>query len=104
MDPAPARLRAVPWRALGRIAPALDAPLAEVLAGAAAERVLDRFLRAHRALGPEERAAAAEAVFGVGLWRRRLLAGLGLREATPRVLLAALARDLGGAPDVEALV
>jgi hypothetical protein len=41
----------VPWEALRGLAPALDVPLAEVLAGAPAERVLDRLLRAHRGLG-----------------------------------------------------
>ena len=94
--PAEERLRAVPWRALAPIAAELDAPIAEVLSGAAAERVLRAFLRARPALPAEARAAAAEAVFGVGLWRRRLRAQLGDPDASPRVLLAALARDLGG--------
>jgi len=44
------RIAAVAWEALAGWAPTLDRPLADVLAGAAAERVLDRFLRAHRAL------------------------------------------------------
>jgi 16S rRNA (cytosine967-C5)-methyltransferase len=100
----PARLRDVPWRALDGLGPALDGPLADVLAGTPAERVLDRFLRAHRALGSAARAAVAEAVFGVGLWRRRLRVSVGRGDAPPRVLLAALARDLGGLRDACAVL
>jgi 16S rRNA (cytosine967-C5)-methyltransferase len=99
------RLREVPWAALAGLAPALERAIAEVLAGTAAERVLDRLLRAHRGLGAEGRAAMAEAVFGVGLWRRRLAAHLGNADAPPRLLLASLLRDLGGvaASDAERL-
>lgn len=101
-----ARLAAVPWRALAGLAPALDAPLAEALGGAAAERVVDRFLRAHRGLSAEARRAAKEAIYGVALWRRRLTwhAGDARGDAAPRLLLAALLRDLGGAADAEALL
>jgi 16S rRNA (cytosine967-C5)-methyltransferase len=88
------RLRAVPWAALDAIAPLLDAPLREVLDGSAAERVLDRFLRAHRDFTPEQRAVAAESIFGVGLWRRRLRAHL--PNGTPLQLLDVLASELGG--------
>jgi len=102
VEAAETRLRGIPWRALEGLAPALDRPLAEVLSGAPAERVLDRFLRSRRDLAGEARAAVAEAVFGVGLWRRRLRwhAGSG---ASPRLLLAALLRDLGGEPAAEAV-
>jgi 16S rRNA (cytosine967-C5)-methyltransferase len=93
------RISAVPWEALQGWAPSLDGPLAEVLAGAPAERVLDRFLRAHRALGRPGRAAAAEAIFGVGLWRRRLRHHLDGAPESPRLLLALLLRDLGGRAD-----
>ncbi|MGC4001532.1 MAG: RsmB/NOP family class I SAM-dependent RNA methyltransferase [Anaeromyxobacter sp.] len=102
-SPSEARLQGVPWEALAGLAPALDGPLAEVLAGAPGERVLDRFLRAHRELRAPSRAAAAEAIFGVGLWRRRLRTQLGAPDAPPRLLLAALARDLGGRADAAAL-
>jgi 16S rRNA (cytosine967-C5)-methyltransferase len=81
----------------------LDGPLAEILAGAAAERVVLRQLRARPALDAAGRAAVAEALFGVALWRRRLRAQVGDARAQPRVLLAALLRDLGGADDAEAL-
>jgi 16S rRNA (cytosine967-C5)-methyltransferase len=97
------RLGAVPFEALAGLAGALDPALAEVLAGAPAERVLDRFLRHHRHLGPPGRAACAEAVFGVGLWRRRLRHGLGGAPGTPRLLLALLLRDLAGRDDAAAL-
>ena len=90
------RLASIPWPALEPLAAALDGPLARVLGGEAAERVLDRFLRAWPGLDRPGRAAAAEAVFGVGLWRRRLAWHLGRDEASPRLLLASLLRDLGG--------
>jgi 16S rRNA (cytosine967-C5)-methyltransferase len=98
------RLRGLPWRSLRGLGPALDAPLAEVLGGSPAERVLDRFLRSRRDLSAAQRAAAAEAVFGVGLWRRRLAFHLGAAGPAPRRMLAALLRDLGGVPEAEALV
>jgi 16S rRNA (cytosine967-C5)-methyltransferase len=98
-----ARLRGLRWDGLAGLAPALDAPLAAVLAGDAADAVLARFLRARPALDAAARAAAAEAVLGVGLWRRRLRAQLGREDAPPRVLLAALLRDLAGRDDAAAL-
>lgn len=98
------RVAEVPWEALRGLAPALDAPLAEVLGGDPAERALDRTLRRHGTLDAAGRAAVAEAIFGVGLWRRRLRAALGDPAAPPRLLLAALVRDLGGRPDAAALV
>lgn len=104
--PAPAerRVAEVPWEALRGLAPALDGPLAEILAGAPADRAVDRALRARPGLDAGGRAAVAEALFGVGLWRRRLWTQLGAPDASPRLLLAALVRDLGGRPDAEALV
>lgn len=103
-DPA-ARLALVPWRALAGLGREVSEALGPVLQGAAAERALDRFLRARRALTREQRAAAAEAIFGVALWRRRLAAQAGLPShegAAPALLLAALLRDLGGLPEGEA--
>jgi 16S rRNA (cytosine967-C5)-methyltransferase len=102
VDDATARLRTVPWPALRGLAPALEAPLAAILAGTPAERVLDRFLRARRDLSREARAAVAEALFGVGLWRRRLAWHAGA-DASPRLLLASLVRDLAGVADAEEL-
>jgi 16S rRNA (cytosine967-C5)-methyltransferase len=73
-----------------------------VLSGAAAERVLDRFLRSRRDLDARGRQAAAEAIFGVGLWRRRLRFHAG-DPAPPLLLLASLLRDLAGRDDAERL-
>ncbi|MBL8911602.1 MAG: RsmB/NOP family class I SAM-dependent RNA methyltransferase [Archangium sp.] len=91
-----ARLRAVPWHALDGIQGLLDAPLREILDGAAAERVLDKFLRAHRGFSADERSVSAESLFGVGLWRRRLRAHL--PDATPLQLLDVLVTVLGERP------
>lgn len=93
----------VPWKALRGLAPALDSTLAEILSGAAADGALVAFLRAHPALSSAARTAAAEAVLGVALWRRRLRAQLDARDAPPRLLLGALLRDLGGRDDAEEL-
>lgn len=96
MSPAEERLRLVPWAALhglgATLAPALDA----VLAGQPAADVLDRLLRHHRSFSADQRRVCAEALFGVGLWRRRLRHHAG-PDAPPLVLLGVLARDLGGA-------
>ena len=73
-----------------------------MLSGSAAERVLDRFLRSRRDLDATRRQAVAEAVFGVGLWRRRLRFHAG-EHAPPLLLLASLLRDLAGRDDAERL-
>ncbi len=101
-DRAAARLRPLPWGALEGFAPALETPIAAVLASAAAERVLDRFLRSRPDLSTDGRRIAAEAIFGVGLWRRRLRHHAG-PEAPPLLLLASLLRDLAGRDDAERL-
>jgi 16S rRNA (cytosine967-C5)-methyltransferase len=97
------RLRDVPFEALAGRVGALEPALAQVLAGEAAERVLDRFLRSHPELDAAGRAACAEAVFGVGLWRRRLRSALCGAPGSPRLLLALLLRDLAGRDDAAAL-
>lgn len=97
-----ARLRALPWEALDGLAPALGAPLDAVLSGSPAERVLDRFLRSRRDLSAPARRAAAESIFGVGLWRERLRRHVG-PDASPLLLLGSLVRDLAGRPDAERL-
>ncbi|HET7825156.1 MAG TPA: RsmB/NOP family class I SAM-dependent RNA methyltransferase, partial [Anaeromyxobacter sp.] len=68
------RLRSIPWERLRGVAPLLDGPLAEALAGADAADVLARALRGLPGLDAPGRAAVAEAVLGVALWRRRLRA------------------------------
>ena len=118
VDPT-ARLREVPWEALAGLGPALAAALGPVLSGGPsarpAERALDRFLRAHRGLSAPQRQACVEALFGVALWRRRLLCHAGLRAAAaecgaagapapdPALLLCALLRDLGGVAEERAI-
>jgi 16S rRNA (cytosine967-C5)-methyltransferase len=84
----------VPWHVL-RTDLALRA-IEAVLRGAAAEREIERTLRAHRELTRDERAALVEAVFGVGLWRRRLQWQCGSGEAS--ALLQALVGGFSGAP------
>lgn len=96
-----ARLRKLDLAALAGIHEAVVEALGRVLGGSPADRELDRQLRANRAWAPEERAAAAEALFGVGLWRRRL-AHHAHDSAEPRVLLAHFLRDLVGLSDEEA--
>src|SRR5687767_9165147 len=71
MSRAAERVRSIDWSALSGLD--LSAPIARILAGEAAERVLDRFLRDHRAFTAAQRRVTAEALFGVGLWRRRLV-------------------------------
>ena len=97
------RLRDAPFEALAGQVGALEPALARVLAGEAAERVLERFLRSHPGFDAAGRAACAEAVFGVGLWRRRLRSALGGAPGSPRLLLALLLRDLAGRDDAAAL-
>src|SRR5471032_2150234 len=92
------RLRAVPWCAL-RADLALPA-IARVLEGAAAEREIDRTLRANRGLSREERTALVEAIFGVALWRRRLAWHAGTSE--PAALLSTLIGESGGVQEQEA--
>jgi 16S rRNA (cytosine967-C5)-methyltransferase len=91
VDAVPERTR-VPWHAL-RLALAVPA-IERVLGGEAAERVVDRALRG---LSQEERRAMAEAIFGVGLWRRRLAWQAGASDASS--LLRALIGGLRGEPD-----
>jgi len=93
--PGPERLKSVPWGELAGIRePVLEAA-ARVLSGTPAERVLDRLLRAHRHWSGDQRRVAAESVFGLGLWRRRLHAWSG-PYAEAADLLAALLWNLGG--------
>ncbi len=93
MTEAERRLATVPWSALAGLGSILAPALTELLAGRPAERVVDRLLRDHRDFTAEQRTVCAEAIFGVGLWRRRLRCQL---EGTPLQLLAVLARELGG--------
>src|SRR5438067_554857 len=93
-------MQAVPWDALAGLAGAVLPAIARVLDGAAAEREIDRLLRSNRDWDAQRRAAAVEAIFGVGLWRRRLAAHAGTTD--PRALLFALLRDLARVPEQRA--
>lgn len=104
-----ARLRSQPWRALSELHASLSAALRDVLSGSPAERALDALLRSLRSSDNDVRRALAEAVFGVGLWRRRLAWHAGIDEITdlanaadPRLLLFVLLRDLAGVPETDA--
>lgn len=94
------RLHAVPWCALEGLSNVVVPAIARVLEGAAAEREIDALLRANPDLGAAQRTAVVEAIFGVGLWRRRLEVHAASDE--PRRLLFALLRDLGGVDDATA--
>jgi len=101
--PAHHRLALVPWPALRPFVADLATPLSAILSGRPADRVLDRFLRDHRQASHDARAACAEALFGVGLWRRRLRASLSaLPDPSPLQLLGALLRDLALVPQADA--
>lgn len=75
--------------------------LARVLDGEEAARALSRWLRQHPSLGAGARAAVAESVFGVALWRRRL--AYHAQDTRPAALLFSLLRDLAERPTAEAL-
>jgi 16S rRNA (cytosine967-C5)-methyltransferase len=99
------RLRAVPWEALRGLAEPIRQTLGAILSGAPAERALDALLRQHRAIDGTQRAALAEAIFGVALWRRRLARAAGLERwegADPALLLCALLRSLASVPEERA--
>lgn len=84
----------VPWAAAEPIADDIVGALERILSGAPADRELDALLRRHRTLSAEGRAAAAESLFGVGLWRRRLAFHCPDPKPTARMLWFALMRGL----------
>lgn len=94
MTPAEARVATVPWQAIEGLGDVLAQPLEVILSGTAAERVLDKTLRANKHFEADQRKVVAEALFGVGLWRRRLRARHS-PNASPLELLATLITDLG---------
>ncbi len=99
------RLKEIPWQALEGIAEAVLTGVRRVLEGSPAERVLDRLLRGNRGWTAPQRRVAAESLFGVGLWRRRLAAELGEGDwgsTDPASLLFALIHRLGGLDASEA--
>jgi len=96
------RLRHIPWEAL--LAEVALPAIARVLEGSAAEREVDRALRARPDLVPSQRTATVEAIFGVALWRRRLAWETRSGDAPQAaVLLASLLRDLAQIPESRAV-
>src|SRR3981081_1372840 len=96
------RLHAVPWEALRGLADPVHHALGRILGGGSAERAVDALLRKHRTIDGPRRAALAEAIFGVALWRRRLARAAGLPRwegADPALLLCALLRSLASVPE-----
>ena len=90
------RLAQLDWSQLPEVRrPLLDA-LGAVLHGADAARQLTVLLRAHPGWDAVHRAVASEGLFGVALWRRRLVHHAG--SQAPTLLLAALLRDLAQLP------
>lgn len=91
--PAEDRLRAINWAPLGALRADVVDALVPVLAGAEAARALTKLLRRHPTWSTPERHVAAEALFGVALWRRRLQ--FHSLDASPQALLEALVSRLG---------
>jgi 16S rRNA (cytosine967-C5)-methyltransferase len=92
--PAEERVRAIDWAPLEAIRADVVGALVPVLAGAEAARALTQLLKRHPAWNAGERHIASEALFGVALWRRRLL--FHSRDAAPEALLDVLVHRLGG--------
>jgi 16S rRNA (cytosine967-C5)-methyltransferase len=97
--PAEERLRSVDWSPLQRLRAEVVEALGPVLAGADAARALARLLRRQPSLSRPERAAVAEALLGVALWRRRLRHQSA--EDSPSSLLDTLVREPGREPESE---
>jgi 16S rRNA (cytosine967-C5)-methyltransferase len=94
--PAEERLQRIDWAPLDAIRTDIVEALVPVLAGAEATRCLTALLRRKTdTWNGSERAAAAEALLGVALWRRRLL--FHAQEDSPGALLEVLVRRLGSA-------
>jgi 16S rRNA (cytosine967-C5)-methyltransferase len=91
--PAEERVRAIDWAPLGAIRADLVDALKPVLAGVEAARALRHLLRHHLTWTASQRHVAAEALFGVALWRRRLQ--FHSEDASPDALLEVLASGLG---------
>jgi 16S rRNA (cytosine967-C5)-methyltransferase len=86
----------VAFYAHNQVSQVAAAALARILSGEAAERVVDRTLRAHRELDATQRTALVEVLFGVSLWRRRLAFQVG--RADPPALIFSFLRDLYDVP------
>jgi 16S rRNA (cytosine967-C5)-methyltransferase len=90
------RLAQIDWSQLPEVRRQVLEALGPVLHGAEAARLLTVLLRSHPGWDAAHRAVAAEALFGVALWRRRLTHHAG--SEAPGALLTALLRDVAHLP------
>jgi len=90
------RLAHVDWSQLPEVRRQVLEALGPVLHGGDAARLLTVLLRSHPGWDAAHRAVAAEALFGVALWRRRLAYHAG--SEAPGALLTALLRDVAHLP------
>jgi 16S rRNA (cytosine967-C5)-methyltransferase len=90
------RLAQIDWSQLPEVRRQVVEALGQVLHGADAARLLTVLLRSHPGWDAAHRAVAAEALFGVALWRRRLAYHAG--SEAPGALLTALLRDVAHLP------
>ncbi len=91
--PAEQRLRGLDWTGLAAVRRGVVEALGPVLAGQEAARALTRLPQRHPGWTGAERSAAAEAVLGVALWRRRLRHCA--QEDSPAAFLDTLVHDFG---------
>jgi 16S rRNA (cytosine967-C5)-methyltransferase len=90
------RLAQLDWSSLSEVRRQVLEALGPVLHGSDAHRALTVLLRSHPSWDASHRAVAAEALYGVALWRRRLAHHAG--STSPAALLAALLRDVAHLP------
>ncbi|HEY3587320.1 MAG TPA: RsmB/NOP family class I SAM-dependent RNA methyltransferase [Myxococcaceae bacterium] len=90
------RLAQIDWSQLPEVRRQVLEALGPVLHGGDAGRLLTVLLRSHPGWDAAHRAVAAEALFGVALWRRRLAYQAG--SEVPGALLTALLRDVAHLP------
>ena len=90
------RLAQLDWSQLPEVRRQVLEALGPVLHGGDAARLLTVLLRSHPGWDAAHRAVAAEALFGVALWRRRLAHHSG--SEAPAALLTSLLRDVAHLP------
>jgi 16S rRNA (cytosine967-C5)-methyltransferase len=90
------RLAQLDWSSLPEVRRQVLEALGPVLHGSDAHRALTVLLRSHPSWDASHRAVAAEAIYGVALWRRRLAHHAA--STSPAALLAALLRDVAHLP------
>ena len=90
------RLAQIDWSQLPEVRRQVLEALGAVLHGGDAARLLTVLLRSHPGWDAAHRAVAAEALYGVALWRRRLAHHAG--SEAPGALLTALLRDVAHLP------